>query len=163
MVDLNEHQIQNVTAEILEHMMAPKNYGQMENPTCTGMGVDTKTGEFALIYLQLSNEDMISDIKYGCNACQDTVIAGSLFTEMIKGMDLIYASEAAKRLEIKLADAPEKQRACSMMVIKAFEASLLHKINKEAGGTEDMCSLELKESCEGMESFNEGEKENEIK
>ncbi|MDD2697368.1 MAG: iron-sulfur cluster assembly scaffold protein [Arcobacteraceae bacterium] len=155
MADLNEHQIQDVTAEILEHMMAPKNYGQMENPTCTGMGVDTKTGEFALIYLQLDDKDEINDIKYGCNACQDTVIAGSLFTEMIKGMSLTYAQDAARRLELKLLDAPERQRACSMMVIKAFDASLLHKASIEAGGIEDMCSLELNESCEGMENLEE--------
>lgn len=155
MADLNEHQIQDVTAEILEHMMAPKNYGQMENPTCTGMGVDTKTGEFALIYLQLDGEDIISDIKYGCNACQDTVIAGSLFTEMIKGMSLPYAKDAARRLEYKLEEAPAKQKACSMMVIKAFDASLLHKASKEAGGSEDMCSIEVNESCEGMETMEE--------
>lgn len=163
MADLNEHQIQDVTAEILEHMMAPKNYGQMENPTCTGMGVDTKTGEFALIYLQLDDEEIISDIKYGCNACQDTVIAGSLFTEMIKGMNLMYAKDASKRLAIKLEDAPPRQRACSMMVIKAFDASLLHKASKEAGGGEDMCSLELNESCEGMENVEERGEENEIR
>ncbi len=155
MADLSEHQIQDVTAEILEHMMAPKNYGQMDNPTCTGMGVDTKTGEFALIYLQLANEDVIADIKYGCNACQDTVIAGSLFTEMIKGMNLTYAKDATRRLEYKLEEAPAKQRACSMMVIKAFEASLLHKASKEAGGSEDMCSIELNESCEGMDTIGE--------
>lgn len=153
MTDLNETQIQDVTAEILEHMMAPKNYGQMENPTCTGMGVDTKTGEFALIYLQLGDEDIISDIKYGCNACQDTVIAGSLFTEMIKGMNLTYAKDAARRLEFKLEEAPARQRACSMMVIKAFEASLLHKVSIEDGGSEDMCSIEVNESCEGMENL----------
>ncbi len=153
MAELSENQIQDVTAEILEHMMAPKNYGQMENPTCTGMGVDTKTGEFALIYLQLDKENVIEDIKYGCNACQDTVIAGSLFTEMIKGMNLAYATNAARRLEEKLADAPPRQRACSMMVIKAFDASLLHKASKEAGGIEDMCSLELTDSCEGMENL----------
>jgi nitrogen fixation NifU-like protein len=153
MAELNENQIQDVTAEILEHMMAPKNYGQMENPTCTGMGVDTKTGEFALIYLQLGNDDLIEDIKYGCNACQDTVIAGSLFTEMIKGMNLTYAKDAARRLENKLSDAPARQRACSMMVIKAFDASLLHKASKEAGGSEDMCSLELADSCEGVENL----------
>jgi hypothetical protein len=94
MADLNENQIQDVTAEILEHMMAPKNYGQMENPTCTGMGVDTKTGEFALIYLQLDGEEIFSDIKYGCNACQDTVIAGSPYN--ITGFDLTYDPQTHK-------------------------------------------------------------------
>lgn len=42
-----------------------------------------------------------------------------------------------------------------MMIIKAFEASLLHKASKAAGGSEDMCSLELNESCEGIENLEE--------
>lgn len=146
---LNEHQVQEVTNEILEHMMSPKNYGQMDNPTCTGMGIDMKTGEFAIVYLLLDDESVISDIKFGCNACQDTVIAGSLFSEMIKGMNLVYAKDASNRLEIKLQDAPSKQKACSMMILKAFEASLLHKRSKDEGGVEDMCSLPLEDSCEG--------------
>jgi nitrogen fixation protein NifU and related proteins len=145
---LNESQVQEVTSEILEHMMSPKNYGQMDNPTCVGMGIDRKTGEFALIYLLLDNENIIEDIKFGCNACQDTVIAGSLFSEMIKGMSLAYAKDAAKRLEAKLQDAPPKQKACSMMILKAFEASLLHKLSKDDGGVEDLCSLDLNDSCE---------------
>ncbi|MFZ9658961.1 MAG: iron-sulfur cluster assembly scaffold protein [Arcobacteraceae bacterium] len=150
--ELSEHQVQEVTGEILEHMMSPKNYGQMDNPTCSGMGVDTKTGEFALMHLLLDDENIIKDIKFGCNACQDTVIAGSLFTEMIKGMNLVYAKDASHRLEAKLSEAPPKQKACSMMILKAFEASLLHKKSKENGGDEDMCSLELGDSCEGFEN-----------
>lgn len=104
---------------------------------------------------------MIEDIKFGCNACQDTVIAGSLFTEMIKGMNLVYAKDASRRLAIKLEDAPPRQKACSMMIIKAFDASLLHKASKENGGVEDMCSLELNDSCEGINSMEDLEEENE--
>jgi nitrogen fixation NifU-like protein len=147
MAELNETQVQNVTNEILEHLMDPKNYGKIEEPSSVGMGVDTKTGEFVLIYLDLEN-DIISDVKHMCNACQDTVVAGSLFTEMIKGESIEYAKETAMRLSIKIQDAPKKQQACSGMVLKAFEASLLHLESKKNGGQEDMCSLEVNESCE---------------
>jgi nitrogen fixation NifU-like protein len=147
MAQLNETQVQNVTNEILEHLMDPKNYGKMENPSAVGMGVDTKTGEFTIIYLQLENS-VIKDIKHMCNACQDTVVAGSLFTEMIKGESIEYAKDAAKRLSIKIQDAPKKQQACSGMVLRAFEASLLHLESKLNDGDEDMCSLEVNESCE---------------
>jgi nitrogen fixation NifU-like protein len=143
---------QQVTNEILEHMMDPKNYGQMENPSCVGMGVDTKTGEFALIYLDLDEKDNIQNIMHACNACQDTVVAGSLFTEMIKGETLDYGIEAAQRLGEKIKNAPPKQQACSGMVLKGFEAALLHKDAKANGEEIDMCSLEIGESCEGVEN-----------
>ena len=152
MNELSSDQIQEVTNEILEHMMDPKNYGHIQNPSCVGMGVDTKTGEFALIYLDLDEKEIIKDIKFGCNACQDTVVAGSLFTEMVKGESLEYAKEAAKRLTEKIKNAPPKQQACSLMIIKGFEAALLHKMAKENGEEIDVCSLELNESCDGMDN-----------
>jgi len=152
MAELNEDQIRDVNAEVLEHMMNPKNYGVIEDASCVGMGLDPDTGEFAVMYLDIDKEDNISDIKYGCKACQDTVVAGSLFTQMVKGATLEYGIEAAKRLELKIKDAPAKQQACSGMVIKSFQAAILHKKSKEEGGTEDMATLELGVSCEGVEN-----------
>ena len=161
MAELNEHQIQEVTSEILEHIMDPKNYGELENPSCVGMGIDQNTGEFALIYLAIDGtQELIVDIKFGTNACQDTVVAGSLFTEMIKGMPLAYAQDAASRLEVKLQDAPPKQRACSLLILKAFEGSVLHKNELANGEKIDMCRIALEESCEGDDDTNQIQKGN---
>jgi nitrogen fixation NifU-like protein len=152
MAELNENQIRDVNAEVLEHMMNPKNYGSLENASATGVGLDPATGEYAVIYLDVDEEENIKDIKYGCKACQDTVIAGSLFTEMVKGATLQYGIEASKRLAIKIKDAPAKQQACSGMIIKGFEAALLHLESKAKGGTEDMVTVELGLSCEGIDN-----------
>jgi len=151
MAELNDTQIQNVTSEILEHMMNPKNYGTIKNASGIGMGIDKATNEFAMVYLDIE-DNQLKDIKYGCQACQDTVVAGSLFTEMVKGESLDYAIEAAKRLAIKIQDAPPKQQACSGMILQAFEAALLHKEAKEKGEDIDMVQLELGISCEGEEN-----------
>lgn len=147
MAELNDNQVQQVTSEILDHMMDPKNYGKMDNPTCVGAANDSKSGEYTLIYLLIEDKNL-KDIKFACNACQDTVVAGSLFTEMIKGESLEYAKQAAKRLSIKIKDAPKKQQACSGMVLRAFEAALLHLEAKANGEEIDMCSLEMEESCD---------------
>lgn len=147
MTELNENQVQEVTSEILEHMMDPKNYAKMDNPSAVGMGRDSKTGEFTIIYLDTSDVNKI-DISFVCNACQDTVVAGSLFTEMVKGESIEYAKEVASRLGEKIKLAPKKQQACSGMVLKAFDAAILHLDSKSNGGLEDMCALEVNESCE---------------
>jgi len=155
MAELSEEQIRDVNAEVLEHMMYPKNYGEIKEASGVGVGLDKSTGEFAIIYLELDENEKLTDIKYGCQACQDTVVAGSLFTQMVKGESLNYAIEASKRLESKLQDAPPKQQACSGMIIKGFQASVLHKQSKENGGKEDMATLELNISCEGVENKEE--------
>ncbi|MCK5293498.1 MAG: iron-sulfur cluster assembly scaffold protein [Arcobacteraceae bacterium] len=152
MAELNEDQIRDVNAEVLEHMMNPKNYGSIDDASAVGIGLDPATGEYAVIYLDMDEDDNIRDIKYGCKACQDTVIAGSLFTEMVKGATLTYGIEASKRLAIKIQDAPPKQQACSGMVIKGFEAAILHLKSRAEGGTEDMVTVELGISCEGVEN-----------
>ena len=150
MAKLTDEQIRDINAEVLEHMMNPKNYGEIKDADAIGCGLDPSTGEFAIIYLDIKDEN-INDIKFGCKACQDTVIAGSLFTEMIKGESLAYGINAAKRLNEKIKNAPPKQQACSGMIIRGFEAAILHKDSKKNGGTEDMVTLELNISCEGME------------
>lgn len=145
----NNQDINKVTAEIMEHMMNPKNYGKMDNANGVGMAVDKKTGEFAMVYVNLEN-NILKDITFGCNACQDTVVAGSLFTEMIKGDTLENTKRAATLMDEKLNAAPKKQQTCSRMILKAYEAALINYENRKSKNNEDMYTIDLKESCEGV-------------
>ena len=141
--------VAEISAEVLEHMMNPKNYGVMEDNDGVGMGADTKTGEFAMVYIKL-NGDILENITFGCNACQDTVVAGSLFTEMVKGDTLDNSIKALKLMDEKLYAAPKKQQACSRMVLQAFRAAIINKENRANGIKEDMFTNNLAESCEGV-------------
>jgi len=142
-------EIARVSAEVLEHMMNPKNYGKMENADGIGMGVDQKTGEFAMVYIKV-DDNILSNITFGCNACQDTVVAGSLFTEMVKGDTLENAISALKLMREKILTAPKRQQACSNMVLTAFRAAIIHRDNKANGIEEEMFTIDMKESCEGI-------------
>jgi len=134
----------------LEHLMNPKNYGNICCADAVGMGYDPKTAEFVTIYLKFK-DDLIEDIKFNTNGCGDTVVAGSLFTEMIKGASLDYAIKAHKKLYNQIKDLPHKQQACSLVVLKAFEAALIHKEKKEKGEeVNEFERLELDISCEGI-------------
>lgn len=142
-------EIARVSAEVLDHMMNPRNYGKMEDADGIGMGVDKKTGEFAMVYIKVEDE-ILSNITFGCNACQDTVVAGSLFTEMVKGDTLENAISALKLMSEKILSAPKRQQACSNMVLTAFRAAIIHRENKAKGIVEDMFTIDMKESCEGV-------------
>jgi len=142
-------QVEAISAEVLDHMMNPRNYRTMENPSGIGMAVDTKTGEFAMVYIKLNN-DILEDITYGVNACQDTVVAGSLFTEMVKGDSLDNAIKAMKLMDEKLFEVPKKQRVCSSMVLEAFRSAIINYEHKKIGQEEDMFKSELRDSCEGV-------------
>ena len=145
--DLNERQIPQVSSEILDHMMNPKNYGQMKEACGIGMGIDIKNGEFAMVYIKIENEILV-DITFGANACQDTVVAGSLFTEMVKGDTFENAQKASALMDEKLEVAPKKQQACSRLVLRAFDAAVMNRDNRLSGIEEEMCKINVKDSCE---------------
>lgn len=141
--------VAEISAEVLDHMMSPKNYGVMKDYDGLGMGADKKTGEFAMVYIKLNGEKL-ENITFGCNACQDTVVAGSLFTEMVKGDTLDNSVQAMRLMEEQLSFVSKKQQACSGMVLQAFRASIINKENRVNGIDEDMFTIDLKESCEGV-------------
>jgi len=142
-------QVAKITDEILDHMLNPKNYGVMKASDGIGMGADKKTGEMAMVYIKVE-DDILTNITFGCNACQDTVVAGSLFTEMVKGDTLENSIKAMILMEEKLDMAPKKQQACSKMVLEAFRGALRNRESHLRGIDEEMCVIDLKDSCEGV-------------
>jgi len=144
--NIDDQTITNVTSEVIEHLMNPKNYGQIENADGVGMGTDMKTGELAIIYLN-ADDTNIKQIKFATNACQDTVVAGSLFTEMVKGESVEYAKGAIAKIEEKLGALSPQQKICADMVFNAFVASLINVSNLAQGEKEEMHVIKSKESC----------------
>jgi nitrogen fixation NifU-like protein len=132
--------------EIIEHLMHPRNYGKLDAPDGVGVGHDAATGEFVIFYVNVT-DDTLSDIAYATNGCQDTVVLGSMFTEMVKGDTLHNAQKAVEKLEAKLSGASARQQACAEMVLTAFRASLINRDNRLGGSDEEQHVITMKESC----------------
>lgn len=122
---VSEEELKKITAEVMNHSNNPKNYGQMENPNCTGKCINEFNGEFVIVYLKVQ-DDNLSDISFVSNGCKDMVVAGSLFTEMVKGDSLTNAKEVKASLELQLQNAPQTQKDAGTLVLKAFDASIKH-------------------------------------
>lgn len=137
----------NLNQEIIEHLMHPKNYGPIENPTGVGVGHSEQSGEFVIFYLG-TKDDLLENVGYATNGCHDTVVLGSMFTEMIKGESLEYAKSAAEKLREKVALGPVKQQACAQMVLTAFEAAQIHEQEKAAMSGEELYAIEIGMKCE---------------
>jgi nitrogen fixation NifU-like protein len=137
----------NLNQEIIEHLMHPKNYGPLENPTGVGVGHSEQTGEFVIFYLR-SNNDLIESVSYATNGCQDTVVFGSMFTQMIQGETFEYAHDAAQKLDQKVREGSPKQQACATMVLKAFEAAKIHEDRQNQGFEEELHTIEIGMDCE---------------
>jgi len=146
-LQMRDEDIRDVSEEVLDHMMYPRNYGVMDEAQGVGMGVDKNNGEFAMVYIHLVG-DILNAINFGANACQDTVVAGSLFTEMVKGDTFENAKKAAQLMDKQLEGAPKKQQACSRLILRAFDGAVINRENRQKGIEEEMYKITLKETCE---------------
>jgi len=142
---------EGMNPEVLEHLMAPKNYGKIEDPSGVGVAMDEQTGEYVIFYIQTDGE-IIEDLKFATNGCQDTVVVGSMFSAMVKGDNIQNGKKAIAKMELKLGGLTPKQRVCTDMVLEAFVASLINREHLLNGENEEMHIIKMKESCEVEEN-----------
>ena len=129
--------------EIIEHLMHPKNYGEITPANGIGMGYDAKTQEFVVFYI-LVNDSQLDNVGYATNGCQDTVVLGSMFTEMIKNDTLENANRACELMRQQISNASAKQQACADMVLSAYEAAYYNYTHHQ---NEAMHKIAINQSC----------------
>jgi nitrogen fixation NifU-like protein len=117
----------SMDAQLIEHMMEPKNYGTLERADAEGIGKNPENGEKVAIYIRVGKDEAepyISDIKFQAIGCTTTVVAGSMLTSEAKGLNLngVYnLVEATMKLLDRL---PPEDAACSEMVALAIKAAV---------------------------------------
>jgi len=117
----------SVDAQLIEHMMSPKNYGSLAGSDAQGIGKNPENGEKVVIYLKVGKDEempYIEDIRFQAIGCTTTVVAGSMLTEEAKGLNFNGAKnlvEATMKLLDKL---PAEDAACSEMVALAIKAAV---------------------------------------
>ncbi|WP_428738653.1 iron-sulfur cluster assembly scaffold protein [Sulfurimonas sp.] len=144
---------EGMNPQTLEHLMNPKNYGKLDDADGVGVALDEKTKEYVIFYTKL-DEQTISDVRFATNGCQDTVVIGSMYTDMIKTNDLEYANKAIQKMNEKLGDMTPQQKICADIVFTAFIASIKNYENILNGQKEELHVLKMKESCEVKEDEN---------
>lgn len=117
----------NVDAQLIEHMMEPKNYGSMADADSEGIGKNPENGEKVVIYLKViekNGEQSIEDIRFQAIGCTTTVVAGSMLTEEAKGLSFERAGELIEMTMKLLENVPPEDAACTEMVALALKAAM---------------------------------------
>jgi nitrogen fixation NifU-like protein len=138
---------QGMNPEVIKHLMNPHNYGKLDGADGIGVAHDEKSGEFVIFYIK-TDKEAITDVTFATNGCQDTVVVGSMFTEMIKGKAIEYGKNAIVKIEQKLGVLTEQQKICAEMVFNGFIASLINVQNLARGEKEEMHVIKSNESCD---------------
>ncbi len=142
---------QGMNPEVIKHLMNPQNYGKLDGADGIGVAHDDKSGEFVIFYIT-TDKEAITDVTFATNGCQDTVVVGSMFTEMIKGKAIEYGKNAIVRIEQKLGVLTPQQKICAEMVFNGFIASLINVQNLARGEKEEMHVIKSNESCDTGET-----------
>ncbi len=152
----NETTPEGMSPEVLEHLMNPKNYGKLDDANGVGVALDEKTKEYVIFYTLFDGEE-IKNASFATNGCQDTVVIGSMFTDMIIGNNLDYAKGAIAKMHEKLGELSPQQKICAEIVFSSYIASIKNYENIKNGHKEELHMLKMKESCESVGLDNSGE------
>ena len=133
--------------EILEHMMEPKNYGVLENSDCEGLGENPQNDEKVALYAKIE-DNRILDIKFQAIGCSSTIVAGSIFTDSVKGELISEADILANKILDMLDDKPSEEAACSEMVVMSYKSMYQNYIDRLSDKDATVISKSISYSCQ---------------
>lgn len=134
---------------LIEHMMNPKNYGQMSDSNAEGIGKNPHNGEKVIVYLHITNtpEPTIENISFQAIGCMTTVIAGSIITSEAKGLLVEKGYDLVGATLGLLDSVPPEEAACSEMVALALQAALDTYKERQKDPTFPMISYRIAQNC----------------
>ena len=131
----------------LEHFRDPRNVGTLEGPNvAVGRVGNPVCGDMMDIYIAVTPDDRIEDIKFQTFGCGSAVATSSMVTELVKGMKL---DDALKVSRGDVADAldglPPIKMHCSNLAADALHEAIK---NWRAGiKPEDATTTPVEKSC----------------
>ncbi len=152
----------NMDAQLIEHMMNPKNYGTLEGADVQGIGKNPENGEKVAIYLRVGKDEdqpYVEDIRFQAIGCTTTVVAGSMLTEEAKGLNFNGIKNLVDAT-IKLLDKlPSEDAACSEMVALAIKAAVDTYEKRQEDPDYPIITYKIVNSCVPKEEMKQDEEE----
>ena len=72
---------------ILDHAKSPRNFGVLEQYTCTAEGNNPMCGDQLTVYVDI-HDGVVSDVSYRARGCAISIASASIMSSMIKGRTL---------------------------------------------------------------------------
>ena len=72
---------------ILDHAKSPRNFGVLEQYTCTAEGNNPMCGDQLTVYVDI-HDGVVSDVSYRARGCAISIASASIMSSMIKGRPL---------------------------------------------------------------------------
>jgi nitrogen fixation NifU-like protein len=113
------------TKEVMDLFMDPKNMGEIENASAIGKVGNPVCGDIMWVYLKISDQHIIEDVKVKTFGCVAAIATSSKTTEIIKGMHIKEAYQVTKKqVAEELGGLPKTKMHCSNLAVDAVQRAI---------------------------------------
>ncbi|MDD3173924.1 MAG: Fe-S cluster assembly scaffold protein NifU [Herbinix sp.] len=111
--------------KVMDHFTNPRNVGEIDNASGVGTVGNAKCGDIMRIYLDITEEGVINDVKFKTFGCGAAVATSSMATELVKGKTVQEALQITNKAVMEALDGlPPVKVHCSLLAEEAIHAAL---------------------------------------
>ena len=111
--------------KVMDHFRNPRNVGIIEDASGVGEVGNTMCGDIMKIYLKVSDDGIIEDVKFETFGCGSAIASSSMATELIKGKHIDEAMTLTNKAVAEALDGlPPHKMHCSVLAEEAIQAAL---------------------------------------
>ena len=111
--------------KVMEHFAHPHNVGVIEDADGVGEVGNAKCGDIMRMYLKVSEDEIIEDVKFQTFGCASAIATSSIATDMIKGQPLSEALKLTNQAVVESLDGlPAVKVHCSVLAEQAVKAAV---------------------------------------
>ena len=124
--------------KVMDHFRNPRNVGVIEDANGIGEVGNTMCGDILKIYLKVSDDGIIEDVKFETFGCGSAIASSSMATELIKGKPVSEALELTNKAVAEALDGlPAHKMHCSVLAEEAIQAALEDYQNRKLAAKEE--------------------------
>ncbi len=113
------------TEKVMDHFSHPRNVGEIEDACGVGEVGNARCGDIMKIYLDIDENEIITDVKFKTFGCGAAVATSSIATEMIKGKSVEEALKLTNSAVVEaLEGLPPEKIHCSVLAEEAVKAAI---------------------------------------
>lgn len=118
--------------KVWDHFEHPRNVGEIENPSGSGMVGNAKCGDIMKMDIKVE-DNIITDVKFKTFGCGAAIATSSMATEMVKGKSVDEALTLTNKAVMEALDGlPPVKIHCSLLAEEAIHAAIEDYRKKQA-------------------------------
>ncbi len=126
--------------KVMEHFAHPHNVGTLDDANGVGEVGNAKCGDIMRMYLKITDDEIIEDVKFQTFGCASAIATSSIATDMIKGKPLSEALKLTNQAVVESLDGlPAVKVHCSVLAEQAVKAAIADYYKRKGIPYESPC------------------------